>query len=143
MSKKDLEGRKRFSEMVTTSVPKVLVDDIEQFLTQKMVQLNTALVENLYEDTPVDTGFARSNWIPTIGAPFSDVFGDRDTNVSDARQEAGLAELKGYTPTQLAKSLWIANNVKYIKLLNAGTSSQAPAAFVERAISISISEVSL
>jgi hypothetical protein len=83
--------------------------------------------------TPVDTGHARRNWIPSVGTP----------NVAEANDESarasGLAEVMRY---QLAAgSLWVANVVPYIRALNYGHSQQEPAGFVERAIDIAMAKV--
>jgi len=80
----------------------------------------------LYADlkilTPVDTGRARSNWHLDIGAPTVKLLepgGDLDPNTS------------GYT---IQKTIFISNNLPYIRRLNEGHSQQAPAGFVDDAV---------
>lgn len=82
--------------------------------------------------TPVDTGHARANWVPSVGDPFSsEVDGD-------AASQAGVAQVLGY---QLGDgAAWISNNVPYILRLNDGWSAQQPAGFVERAIAETLLE---
>lgn len=77
-------------------------------------------------DTPVDTGFARANWQITIGAP---AVGTGDSSES----------LASYNPERDG-STFITNNAHYIQRLNAGSSSQAPAAFVESAIARAVAQ---
>ncbi len=84
--------------------------------------------------TPVDTGHARANWVPSVGAPFAvEVPG-----ISSTEHDAGVAAVLGYKlgdgPT------WITNNVPYILALNDGWSSQQPAGFIERAIDETLAE---
>ena len=87
--------------------------------------------------TPVDTGWARANWIPRIGAPFSGTDGTRAQaeagSVSRAQQEAGIAAMLRYKITPTGK-VFITNNVPYIGKLNDGWSKQAPKGFVQAAI---------
>jgi hypothetical protein len=76
--------------------------------------------------TPVDTGHARRNWLPSIAEPRQDVASD------DGTYQQGVTEILRYTLADGA--LWLANSVTYIRRLNYGHSQQAPAGFIERAI---------
>jgi len=96
----------------------------------KRIVLNA--VANLTEDTPLDTGWARANWIPSITAPVDGVDGSRES-ISTSKKESGTAKVA--TSYVLENGpVWISNNVPYILRLNEGTSKQAPAGFVEAAI---------
>jgi hypothetical protein len=76
--------------------------------------------------TPVDTGNARANWIPSIGQP-------HDGEVSgNGAHDAGVAQLARYQLS--AGPVHITNAAPYIDALNHGSSKQAPALFVESAI---------
>lgn len=97
-----------------------------------------AIDANLKKATPVDTGWARANWIPSIGDPVL-VPDGAPTAVSTSAQAAGEAQVLSYKLGNGA--LWISNNVPYIRFLNYGTSSQAPSGFVEVAIATAISQV--
>lgn len=86
---------------------------------------------NLVEDTPVDTGWARSNWVAQLRDFFKGVVGspksiDPATGISSAKKIAGWKSGQG--------PIFISNNVPYIGRLNNGSSDQAPAGFVEKAI---------
>lgn len=93
--------------------------------------------------TPVDTGRARSNWIVSIGtpdrsvrAPFSAGVGlgiGENANGAAAFNDA-LAKLNPLRPIGAEVSVYIQNNVPYIGRLNAGSSQQAPAGFVQTGI---------
>lgn len=97
-----------------------------------------AIAANLIRATPVDTGWARANWIPSIGEPVSATAGTREA-VSPAEQQAGQAAVLAYRLS--AGTLWVANIVPYVRFLNYGSSSQQPAGFVEVAIAQALSKV--
>lgn len=80
---------------------------------------------NLREATPVDTGHARANWVPSIGEP-SDV---EDTG---AAHDAGTAAILAYKLED--GPAFESNNAPYILALNAGHSKQAPALWIEAAV---------
>lgn len=85
----------------------------------------------LISTTPVDTGWARSNWVISIGEPISSPVGSRDA-VDQSAQADGQARMLVYDVMQGA--VHITNNVPYIEVLNTGHSPQAPAGFIEAAI---------
>ena len=82
--------------------------------------------------TPVDTGHARANWVPSVGDPHSGVVD------GDAAHDTGVAAVLGYNLGD--GPAWIANNVPYILRLNDGWSKQQGAFFVERAIAETLLE---
>lgn len=86
----------------------------------------------LRRTTPIDTGNARRNWIPSVGAPHEGAGGD-------AGHAAGVAQVVGYKLTQ--GPLWVSNATPYINRLNYGSSKQAPAGFVERAVDVAFQRV--
>jgi hypothetical protein len=93
----------------------------------------------LAEDTPVDTTFARSGWIPSTGSPTKSLPGTRD-NVQQDAATSGVAQIQHW---DLFKGpAFITNNVPYINRLNAGTSDQAPPGYVQNSIEKSISALS-
>lgn len=88
--------------------------------------------EGLIDKTPVDTGWARANWIPSIGTPFEGPVGD-PTSFDTGEQELGMAAVA--SQYQLSDGpVFITNNVPYIEQLNAGSSEKAPAGFIEAII---------
>lgn len=83
---------------------------------------------NVVRATPVDTGFARSNWVASItGSPD---LSDRPIR----SRTATISEIKTITAGVKADGeIHIANGgdkVRYLKFLNEGSSTQAPAGFV-------------
>jgi hypothetical protein len=104
--------------------------------------------------TPIDTGYARSNWIPRIGKPFEGTVGQRPVvdynaraigmegtigSIDNSTQQAGREEVASGYRIALGPAT-ITNNVEYIGALNNGSSKQAPKGFIERAIIKAVKE---
>lgn len=105
--------------------------------------------------TPVDTGFARAGWTPSVGSAIAEPnprpagAGSRDapgpnrgaveaqasSNLS-ANQAKALQIAATYRLEQ--GSVFLTNAVPYVVFLNEGSSSQAPSKFVERALSAAL-----
>jgi hypothetical protein len=107
----------------------------------KFLALHREIAVNLFAEivsrTPVDTGYARANWWPSVTAPSEALTGPRfgqpigggaAEGLSLARLPDSLAELPAYGV------FWIANNVEYIAALEDGHSAQAPAGMVRVSI---------
>lgn len=112
--------------------------ELEKFTSRQVISVTRRLTLNLRGATPKKTGFAASNWIPSLGAN-NGIDGSKRM-VSFAAQNAGLAEIRAYRITR-TEAPRVSNNVPYIDLLNSGSSLQAPAGFVERAIADAIASV--
>lgn len=111
--------------------------ELNGFVSKLTAKIALDVTANLVKTTPVDTGWARANWVPNIGSPAGPTQPDGGPEDSDVRsaafsQSAGQAQLLGYS-IQFGK-IYIASGVPYIERLNAGSSQQAPAGFVERAV---------
>lgn len=115
------------------------LERIEQNASDRAVAAAKAILQDLVYVTPVDTSTALSNWQIGLGAP-SRVFlppyvpgrrGSSYAQSAEAAFAAGVAELSRKLPGQ---TIYISNVTPYIGDLNRGTSRQAPAGFVERAI---------
>lgn len=121
---------------------RVVVSDLEAFVERLIRKVTLDIAANLRRapsegGTPVDTGWARANWVVRVGQPFDQTAGTRqeaeDGNIDVGPQQAGELEAATY---QLGRgTLHITNNVPYIVNLNEGSSQQAPAGFVQAAIS--------
>ena len=75
--------------------------------------------------TPVDTSNARANWQATLDAPAPDVV--------TVASPGGPMEPPG-KDFDAERLRFVANNVAYIRRLDAGHSKQAPAGFVRAAL---------
>lgn len=106
---------------------KVLEKDIGKIMKYAALKITQELVKA----TPVDTGFARASWIPSIGKPTDQVGGSPSTPSNNA-QAQGQASILRYTVDQ--GDIYITNNVNYMEWLNLGHSEQAEHEFVEDAI---------
>jgi hypothetical protein len=118
---------------------KFVIRSLNQFTDLLVKKVVTDVVANLVAapiegGTPVDTGWARANWIPNIGSPVKKPRGSRDAvGRASSSQERGVATVLA-TYTISKGKVYISNPVPYIVFLNEGTSKQAPAGFVQRAI---------
>lgn len=116
-----------------------LVAALEAEYERVVVEFIVECVANLREDTPVDTGHARANWVPSKSSPFTrEVPGN-----SSGPAASGDASILSYTLDD--GDAFIANNVDYIVgpgSLNDGHSSQAAAGFIEAAVARAIAKVS-
>lgn len=127
----------------------VVVKSLEGFIDNVIKKLTLDIVANLVSapdtgyGTPVDTGWARANWVPNIGRPKTTTEGTREAaevgNVSTVGQQAGIASVvTGYRRDR--GPVFISNNVPYILLLNEGSSKQAPKGFVQNAIAKAVTQ---
>lgn len=84
--------------------------------------------------TPVDTGRARSNWLVGLGAPMRRVRNtiDQGGGKTIAENARVIARQKRF------QSIWISNNLPYIRELENGTSKQAPAGMVRQSVNETI-----
>lgn len=100
-----------------------------------------AIVSDLANVTPVDTSQALSNWriginqkvVLAIEPYQSGKAGSTQSESAQATIDAARIALAAKKP---GDTIWISNPLPYIGLLNDGSSSQAPAGFVERAVLI-------
>lgn len=86
--------------------------------------------------TPVDTGRARGNWLPSLNAPNRvaepNTFSP-DGGASIARTTAVASRYR------VGSTIYITNSLHYIGLLNRGHSVQAPPGYVRTAIDRGVS----
>lgn len=112
---------------------RIIVEELEGYTEKVVTGVALEIHAVLTEDTPLDTGWARANWVPAVGAP-GDSSSEPKGNeaAAKAKATAGLVAVAGY---KLRKGVvHVTNNVPYIEVLNSGSSAQAPADFVPRAI---------
>lgn len=105
--------------------------ELEEFTEGIIKEITVNATAELIEETPVKTSWARSNWVPNIGNPKEEVVGTPE-NPNAFEQESGVANVLAYY--KLPATVFISNNVPYITRLNEGSSTQAPAGFVQSAI---------
>lgn len=108
---------------------------IENKASELAIETAEIVITDLLESTPVDTANALSNWHISLNTPSSQSISpysifNRTASSKIALQKA-LEVLKNKKPGEL---IIIQNNEDYIGDLNDGSSSQAPAGFVQRAV---------
>lgn len=122
----------------------VIVVDLRNFTRGEVIALGVNVNANLRDapplGTPIDTGWASANWVPSVGTPASsaaarEVAGEpTPAQVASARAaaEQGINEILGWNFNN--GSIFSTNNVPYISALNEGWSNQSPSGFVPIAI---------
>jgi len=129
--------------MATARRVRIVVNSLERFVDELIKKIVLDITANLKRaaaegGTPVDTGWARANWIPNIGRPREGTAGSPES-VSQSDQAAGEGAVAA-TYTTAKGPVHITNNVPYITFLNAGSSPQAQPGFVQRAIMKAVRE---
>lgn len=129
--------------MAATPQITLVLTALEVFTENLIKKMAFDVVANLRKagaegGTPVDTGWARANWIPSLGGePASTPSGSRTSvATAEAALQAGKGSLLGYK--LFNGPVFITNNVPYILKLNEGTSDQAPKGFVQAAITAAV-----
>lgn len=119
----------------------IIVEATEKAVNKAARRVALNVTAELRKDTPVDTGWARANWVPQLGVPFTGVDGARVRGaISESKQTAGLAQAASFN-IKKDTFIFITNNVPYIRKLNAGSSQQAPAMFVEMAVETAVNKI--
>ena len=120
---------------------RAIIEGLEDLTERTIIKLTLDIIANLVDVNPVDTGWSRANWVPSIGSPTDDPVGMRGAaGVAEAAsaQAAGRAAVLGY---KLPRGrVFISNHVPYIQDLNDGSSQQAPAGFVQAAVRRAVRE---
>lgn len=127
----------------------IIMADLADFTGGEIIALSLNVDANLRANppigTPVDTGWARANWVPSIGQPA--ILSDKpapqlaDVAVRAAEQQRGLTDLLSY---KLADGpVFDTNNVVYIVPLNEGHSLQSPPGFVQAALQRAVDETEI
>lgn len=125
---------------------------VENAGTRLTKQVATRALISLVRGTPADTGEHRSNWRVGIGAPTRAVIkpyapgrnlGIEENANASAAIAAGRARINSVKANSggLKTAIYVSNNAPAIGLLNSGSSRQAPAGFVDRALVEARSEI--
>jgi hypothetical protein len=103
--------------------------------------MHLAVGQHVYERvilrTPVLTGHARHNWLPSVNDQQVDeilgVFGGDTTGepITSEERAKWAAVRQGIRSQPLGQTIWICNNVPYAQRLEHGWSKKAPTGMVE------------
>lgn len=115
--------------------------NVEQGAAQAVRKAALAIDAAVVLATPVDTGRARSNWQVSLNAPPGNTLPAYSPgaggNTGSANAQAALQQgADTVARSRPGDSIWITNNLPYIGRLNNGHSAQAPAGFVQKAITV-------
>lgn len=106
---------------------------VESEVVDIVTEIHSELMDSPPTGTPVDTGWARSNWQIQVGSPPTGTVGSKGA-VSDAKALADREAIKSFKLGD--GDVYIQNNVPYIGRLNQGGHSiQSPPFFVDTAVS--------
>lgn len=128
-------------EMITVSVK------VKENADKILRKVFTTIAREVISETPADVGTAVSNWIASVDAPASgtrEAFvpgKDGSTKASNVAEAIAEAEAIAATYREGNRALHLTNNLRYIGLLNGGSSKQAPALFVQAAVAKGVEEV--
>lgn len=116
-----------FSSQLKNAYQQKVLVNLDQTIRRVAIVVDTALVET----TPVKSGRARSNWLPSLNTP--------NRNIIEVPKDANGVNLKPpidpvLSGFKLSDTILITNNLPYIRKLNEGSSVQAPAGFVDIAL---------
>lgn len=122
-----------------------IIKSLEQFSERLIKKITLDIAANLRQTTPVQTGWARANWVPSVTRPkLEDLTAqsgaDRAQYVAGATTKAELGDTSVLAYRLAQGSIFITNNVPYIVDLNQGSSRKAPAGFVQGAIEKAITQ---
>lgn len=111
-----------FKSQLDTAYKKKVVERLEKTVRAVALIVDSELVKS----TPVDTGRAKANWLPSLNTP-----DNRQIDAPASNKPSIEPSLKEFT---LKDTILITNNLPYIRALNDGSSAQAPVGFVDDAL---------
>lgn len=119
---------------------KVIPVNVKTGLKETVLVIDQILVT----ETPVDTGRARSNWVvgtgPSSAAINAYAPGEKGSTAGQNTQ-AALQQARDFLDANDVSVIYISNSLPYIQYLNEGSSSQAPAGFIEAAVEAGVAHV--
>ena len=118
-----------------------LTDQLGEGANELKQKVATAILRDLLENVPVDTTAALSNFQVSLQTPRLSEIGARIPGKQGSTREASLAAteteaLRVIAGSSAGEVIYITNTVDYLKYLNDGSSTQAPAGFIERSVLI-------
>lgn len=126
-----MSDMKSFSKQIRLTA-KTVEQNVDRLVRKVALAVDTAVVMG----TPVDTGRARANWQVSVGdAPDGVLFPEPEKPPSpEAGAQRSLDEAQQKVAEYKGRGIiHVTNNLHYIEKLNAGSSAQAPAGYVEQA----------
>lgn len=126
-----------------------IIADLDLFTAGEIKALALNVDANLRENgpigTPVDTGWARANWVPSVGERYRGDASNKEPTLADviARQQIADEGLANVLKWKAGSGvIFVTNNVPYIQPLNNGHSGQSPRGFVQAAVALAVRQTS-
>ena len=123
-----------------------ITKELNKFVEGFVSDLSVGIQQNLGEDTPKDTSWASVNWIvslegqPTFAATPISRAGKLSSVPTRRAEQIAFSQILKSRYTLSMGPIKISNEVPYIVDLNFGSSSKAPAGFVQSSITKTIIE---
>lgn len=112
-----------------------ILADLEEFIGEQGKSTMMAVSRRIITETPMDTGQAKLNWIPTVDRETNEVIDATGMTISDAQSVAIDKAQSVFMSASNYKNLILTNNLPYIQRLDNGWSQQQPNPFIDRIIS--------
>lgn len=107
--------------------------ELKRFVNESVGLAAQEVTLALREATPKETGFASTNWIPTLGAFHKGTVGSK-AKVTNQAQRTAIAKVRAQAAAGKVRRLHITNNVSYILVLDQGGPYTPPRNFIQPAI---------
>lgn len=113
-------------------------NDIDELINESVVNLTIAILKDLLNNTPIDTGQAISNWQVSLTGPIRNQIPSYVPGQKGSTKNIVIANAIGQAVGILGarrrgQVIYLGNALPYIAELNRGSSSQAPAGFIDAA----------
>lgn len=112
----------------------VILEDVDKVINEKMINTALDIHQTLRsappKGTPIDTGYASSNWVLSTDKPLVGTLGSK-TNVIG--MDTSIDNILMFD-INVNSRIFVQNNVPYMARLNRHWSKQSPAGFVESAV---------
>jgi hypothetical protein len=119
---------------------KALSASLDKEIKSLVLELMLECQANIIEATPIDTGWARSNWFVVFGEG-KDISYNPNISIATAKNLQTFYLYKMLEWDRDKGEIYIVNNVPYISYLNEGSSDQAPSGFVQKAIAKAVNSL--
>ncbi len=104
---------------------RIAIEAMDRHINSQVVRLASLVHSEVTKGTPVDTGWARANWVPSIGVPAT-LDGERPKKGAApasaaqraGRAQRGLIEIVSRYNYQRGIAIFITNNVPYVRHLD-------------------------
>lgn len=143
----------RFLKKGDKGKPLTKARELDRFLnlglSEAVRRLQLKAWQALTSANPVDIGTSRSGWVPSAGSPILDPVGAEGSDRASKKAAAASRFAENRAKAEaLAQSYlvsqgkaFLANAVPWTVFLNEGSSAQAPAKYVEKALQEAITSV--